>query len=361
MKRVTAIDSIRGILLAWMAIDHWGGPMSAQLYERLGFWTAAEGFFLISGYVATQVALEKPDPRAWFLQRSRVVWKWHLLALAPMAVLALALPAFGWRPLPGLEAAQWLRELAGAAALVHQPDYLDVLPLYVVLLLGTGLLVPGLALRWPRRAPACVFAVSLLLWLAGQFGATGSIRALLLPGWMRMGLFDPLGWQLLFFVGVSLALLRRQGEVIGGAIWRATVQLALLLAVAFFCWRNGVFGLEPLADESVWISRARLGPLRVMSFGAAAVVVVEIIRRWPRALDWAPARFLGQHSLAVFSLHLPLIYVWHFRPQPYPWLAQVLVPLLMLGWLFLVAWVHARATSVPAAAHAGPVRRAHVS
>jgi peptidoglycan/LPS O-acetylase OafA/YrhL len=69
MQRITALDSIRGILLAWMAIDHWGGPISAQLYQRLGFWTAAEGFFFISGYVATQVALGKPDPQRWFLQR----------------------------------------------------------------------------------------------------------------------------------------------------------------------------------------------------------------------------------------------------------------------------------------------------
>jgi hypothetical protein len=349
MQRITALDSIRGLLLAWMAIDHWGGPVSAQLYQRLGFWTAAEGFFFISGYVATQVALGKPDPQRWFLQRSRLVWKWHLVALLLMALLALALPALGWRPLQGLDGGGALRDVLGAAVLLHQPDYLDVLPLYVVLLLAAGAAVPELARRWPARAGYWVLSASLLLWLAAQCGALGVVRAPL-PAWMRMGLFDPLGWQLLFFAGVSLALLRRDGRVLQPLLRRRLVVGATALALLFFGWRNGLAGMQPLPDESVWTSRAHLGPLRVLSFLAVAVLVAEVLRRWPRALDWSPTRFLGQHSLAVFSLHLPLVYLWHFRPAPGPWTAQVVVPLLMLGGLFLIARAHQRWTPVSASA-----------
>ncbi len=342
MSRVTALDSIRGLLLVWMAIDHWGGPISAQLYQRLGFWTAAEGFFFISGYVATQVALERPDPRDWFLRRSRLVWKWHIVALSLMAALSLSLPVFGWTPLPGMAGSAPLRDLLGSSILFHQPDYLDVLPLYVLLLLGAGLCVPALVRRAPAHASAWVLGCSLLLWLAGQCGARASIRALFLPDWMRMGLFDPLGWQLIFFAGVSLALLRREGGIVYDARWRIAVRIALPLALLFLCWRNGVFGLEPLPDESLLTSRAGLGPLRLTSFGVAVVLVAETIRRWPRALDWAPTRFLGQHSLTVFSLHLPLTYLWCFRPAEGPWIARVVVPLLMVGCLFLVAAAHAR-------------------
>ena len=349
MQRITALDSIRGFLLAWMAIDHWGGPVSAQLYQRLGFWTAAEGFFFISGYVATQVALGKVDPQRWFLLRGRLVWKWHLVALALMAALAIVLPALGWRPLAGFEGERTLRDLFGAAVLLHQPDYLDVLPLYVVLMFAAGAGVPVLAWRWPARAGQIVLGASLLVWFAAQFGALGLLRAPL-PEWMRMGLFDPFGWQLLFFAGVGLALFRRSGWSPGVPQRRALVAAACLLSVVFFAWRNGIGGLVPLADESVWTSRAHLGPLRVLSFMAVVVLVAEVLRRWPRALDWPPTRFLGQHSLAVFSLHLPLIYLWHFRPAAGPWIAQVMVPLLMLGLLFLIARAHQRWAPVHGAA-----------
>ncbi len=339
MQRITALDSIRGLLLAWMAIDHWGGPISAQLYQRLGFWTAAEGFFLISGYVATQVALEKTDPQGWFLRRGRLVWKWHLIALALMALLALLLPALGWRPLAGLDGSGHLRDLFGAAVLLHQPDYLDVLPLYVVLLFVAGAGIPALARRWPSYAGQVVLGASVLLWLAAQFGVLGWIRAPL-PAWMRMGLFDPMGWQLLFFAGAGLALMRSQGVRLQPSQRRCLLVVSLVLAILFLLWRNDALGMVSLADESVWTSRAHLGPLRLLSFLAVAVLVAEVIRRWPRALDWAPTRFLGQHSLAVFSLHLPLIYLWHFRPGPGPWIAQVMVPLMMLGVLFVIARAH---------------------
>ena len=81
-----------------------------------------------------------------------------------------------------------------ALTLHFQPAYLNILPLYVVLLLFFALVLP--LLRWP----AVLAGLSL-----GIYGAA-RLEDLNLPSWTGGGwFFNPLTWQLLFMMGAILS------------------------------------------------------------------------------------------------------------------------------------------------------------
>ena len=55
MKRDIRLDSIRGLVLAWMTINHLSGPLYAYSFQTLGFVSSAEPFVFISGVTAGMV------------------------------------------------------------------------------------------------------------------------------------------------------------------------------------------------------------------------------------------------------------------------------------------------------------------
>ncbi len=78
------------------------------------------------------------------------------------------------------------------------PHYLDILPVYMVVLA----MVPA-AVALSRLHRLAVPAVSILLWLAaGHFGWNLPTEPTEPRGWF----FDPFCWQLLFFSGFSLSM-----------------------------------------------------------------------------------------------------------------------------------------------------------
>jgi hypothetical protein len=353
-QRIPVLDSIRGILLVWMALDHFGGagPVTQWLYQRLGFFGAAEGFFFLSGFVSTQTVLRKgrDEGALWLRRRSLNVWSWHLGTLAAVCCLILGLSPWGWRELPGLEEGSFLfMKVVSAVLMLNRPDYLDVLPLYVLLLFSGSLILPRLA----GKSPYGMLLGSFLVWCVAQMGAWSAVRHLL-PVWMHPGLFDPLSWQLLFFGGSSLALMQ-QGAKPAFSLHRPRTLLPLLaLALVFAAWQNGLTPLPAMPDKGFWASRSHLGPLRLLSFTVALALVVSVIRVRPQTLDWAPTRLLGSHSLVVYSLHLPLLYAWIFRPIEGSSLLQVLVPLTLLIPLLVAAHLHGRWKKPLPFPHAGP-------
>ncbi len=55
MERDIRLDALRGLVLAWMTLNHLGGPLQAYSFQTLGFVSSAEGFVFISGIVAGMV------------------------------------------------------------------------------------------------------------------------------------------------------------------------------------------------------------------------------------------------------------------------------------------------------------------
>lgn len=212
MKRLVALDMLRGYALVCIMLDHM--PSSAARSVTLthfAVFDAAELFVLLSGFLVGLVwqKVEQSKGRRaaqWrFTRRAFEVWRALVIGGVLLALLSAGLLALGlehkavWN-----QYAVWIIEnplgyIGTLATMWLQPNLLDVLAVYVVLIFSAPLLVPVL-LRWPL-----IFALgSLVIW---WFAPTLNDH---LPNFGRNGfLFNPFGWQLLFYSGTAMALYRQ--------------------------------------------------------------------------------------------------------------------------------------------------------
>lgn len=81
MKRIPALDSIRGLLLVIMTVNHliWisGGNSVIQLFslQPLGQFGAAEGFILVSGFLAGAIYSDPNFQISKYVKKRGVEWQ----------------------------------------------------------------------------------------------------------------------------------------------------------------------------------------------------------------------------------------------------------------------------------------------
>ena len=187
-----------------------------------------------------------------------------------------------------------------ALLLRFQPRFLDILPLYIVLLL---VLPPLMALA--KRATWPVLIVSGALWLGVQ-----------LFGWHftafpdeREWTFNPLAWQFLFVIGAFAGRAVINGvPPLPTARW-VMLPAALYLAFAFvigLSWTvAGVYPSFPgFLSNSLWpLDKTDLSPWRLAHFLALAYAVAILTRRHGYDGRFArPIVIVGQHGLDTFCL-----------------------------------------------------------
>lgn len=211
MNRLIALDMLRGFALVSIMVNHM--PVSALRGVTLpnyAIFDAAELFVLLSGFLVGLVwtSVQRGEglrvAQLRFARRAFEVW----LALIAGAVLMALLSA--WLLSQGLrhtaiwnQYAAWVIDnplgyVGVVATLWLQPNLVDVLSVYVLLLATVPLLVPLL-----ERHPFAFAAGSLVMWWFAP----------LLNGFIpnhRSGglLFNPFAWQMLFFSGVAMAMFR---------------------------------------------------------------------------------------------------------------------------------------------------------
>src|SRR5690606_13359377 len=170
-----------------------------------GFSDAAEAFVFMSGMAAGLAysnrfrsgSLWAAIAKVW--ARARQLYFVHIaMTMLCLAIFAAAATWFGLpevltkNGIPTLFQ-QPLSALVGIPLLTHQLGYLNILPLYMMLLLAAPLfMLVGL------RRPYMLLGLSILLWLiAAQF-------RLNLPNFPNPGgwFFNPLSWQILFVIGL---------------------------------------------------------------------------------------------------------------------------------------------------------------
>ncbi len=296
------LDSIRGGLLLYMALNHTESDLRDWLDQPLGFVTSAEGFVFLSGLLIGSIALRKPlAPVAQIAQarqRAGRAYLWHALGLVGVWLWVQGWLAAGqeipWR-LPYLFHHAPVEGLLAGLSLLYQPGMLDILPMYVVFpFLAVGLL------RLQRAGWGLVaWFGSTALWVTDQ---------LLLParplewGPINTGAFHLLAWQWPFASGVLLgaardevgATLRRPKRWLVGAVAAAAV---LLLGVRWF-GRPEWWTAEQLA---VLTAKPTFGVLRAANFAALAFLLALAAQRRPRWFEWRPLAVVGQHPLPVFT------------------------------------------------------------
>ena len=341
--RDARLDTVRGTLLVIMTIDHLA-PQWITRYssESLGFVSAMEGFFVLFGvaYARTYRRLLQTPARAWSksLRRALTVYGYHLATLA----LAFALACAGWLVGPA-----WLARAADvqqfgpglalwAVTLIYRPQFFDVLPAYVLLLLPAPVL-----LRWLCRpgASAWVLLGSAAGWLLGQwFNPWEQLARAVSPiQWVWPNL---LTWQAPFVIGLFCATRETAGPLLKAVNSRAVRLLCLAIVGVCFALKHELISLSP--SLLLMFDKGNLGPARLLNLVALVLLAGWLMGRFAPASKVTWLAFLGRHSLEVFSFHIPLSYALM------PLFAESLAKPVTLGLLAaapaalsLPAWLHA--------------------
>lgn len=327
------------ILRGWMQVSIFGAHAVGTAFGAYGIhaaWGVSDSsgqFVFLSGFVLASVFTLKAgrdgpaEARRDMLRRAGRLWFIHLAlflvfgALVAWAEMALPLPGeadrLGWR----LLIEDPLAAVPAAAALLYMPNYVDILPVFIL-----GMLVlPGF-LWLSGRAGAWALLPSFLVW-AGVQGGLWQYWS-----WLPTGL-DPLAWQFVFLTG---AWFGRAALVHGAAIKRQrwAIALAVLVVLLGFLQRLGEGLGSPLVfdEEAIWVlaGKPHIGPFGLLHGLALAYLAATLIPRKAAWMHHPAAQALaatGRRSLEVFCIGIILSWVVTvgLRLHPgLPWLDPVL-------------------------------------
>ena len=329
-KRDLRLDFFRGIALVSIFIDHvaWDSLVAQFTLQSVGFSDAAEVFIFISGYTAGMVYGRAIEHRGLLRATMRIyhrVWQLYvahvflfMLFMATVAYLVDDLNSAIYAE--EFRAADFLKEpgvaVIKALTLQFQPAFMDILPLYIVLLAVLPFVLVGFRL-WP----AGVLAASLGLWGAVQLDKSIALPAY--PGPDQVWYFTPFSWQALFFLGAWCGWRGIKGSI----PWlsnRWLFRLALAGALAGFLIRFS-WSLHRLYDpfpalfsssRALWplLSKTSLAPLRFANVLVLALLIARLIPPQAKFLTGRAARpfvMCGRHSLHIFCLGILLSTVGH--------------------------------------------------
>jgi hypothetical protein len=319
--RDVRLDFFRGLALLCIFIDHTPGNILGFVTVRAyGLSDAAEMFVLIAGYTAV-LAYSRAFERDGMLggsgrigRRLRDLYAAHLLLTVVCAILLALAAQWFENPLyyEHVNLTPYAYDPLGAIwrtlALYYQLGYLNILPLYIVLLAWFPLL------WWlMQRHLGSALAASAILWLsANVLGAN-------LPSWPELygWYFNPFAWQLLFSIGAIAAVHTQRG----GALPRMPWLVALAAAYAVFGFIvaapwihiDGLEGTRFIHSDSLGPnSKSRLSLWRlthVLSMAYLVALAVPATARWLRAPAAQVLINCGRNSLDVFCVGTVLSFV----------------------------------------------------
>ncbi|KAB2961898.1 MAG: hypothetical protein F9K18_10545 [Thermoanaerobaculia bacterium] len=310
LGRDVRLDLLRGAFVALMIFGHLGWRELVPHF-RIGFATLAEGFFALSGATLGVVAARRvATGRAQEMAR-HLLWRGLWLYGANLVLVAAARTLEGTRPYPAGYFRLYWRNTPELWTWLSfdQPSVLNVLPRYALFLVLAPLAL--FALR--RGARTALLATSIALW-AVDFLSQGALR---LPGFEgERAPYPSASWQLVFFVPMALAYpppARAEGTA-GSWLDRGALvatALAAVLAAELLMRDPGPAAFGP------WASRPLLGPLRLISLLAGALLLRWLVTRHRTRVEawtgWLLVPY-GRAALPAFLLHAPV--VWAFLAIP---------------------------------------------
>lgn len=295
------IDFFRGIALFCIFLDHIPHDVLARFTVRnLALNDATEIFILLAGYAASLVYGRKMDRAgvvsgsADMLKRTWSLYIAHLflfvLFVAEVAAAARLFARPHYLSMIGLQhlAATPLGAFEDAVLLVYQPSFLNILPLYIVVMGGFAFFLP--LLRWPRLLLVLSFALYVAARIWGWNLPTSSTRSL---GWY----FNPLTWQLLFVLGALFARFGRPDLPPRTTDAVAAVLLLIGFLILLTNWlMPDLAHLVPMMIRPFIrdIDKTGLHPYRLLSILALAWLASRYVA--------ADAPFLGGRAASVFVL-----------------------------------------------------------
>ncbi len=351
------IDLLRGLSLLSIYVDHIPDNMLADFTLRnLGFSDAAEIFVLLAGFSATRAYNSVFERHGLTVGLRRVLVRCLQIYGVQVALLLATLSLVGlWERAYGTQSIimgpllrdGWQGAMRGLS-LRALPAYLDILPLYILLLAAFPLVRFGLT-----RSVAGTLSASFLLYGVANV-LHWNLPNLVDPADAAHWYFDPFAWQVLFVLGCALAIAAQRQSRLVTAPPRGLVGLCWAYAIGCFlvldpwkAWPSllpvdlyptspllGMFGNEPKSYVSPW----RLADVLAEVYIVLTSARMAGVARW-RVLR--PVVVCGRSSLPVFALGclLSLIGRLIFRTVGVTVGTQVLVNAVGLGVLLALGWI----------------------
>jgi hypothetical protein len=315
------VDFFRGYALFCIFIGHIADhALWVITIQVLGPSDATETFIFLAGYAAAIAygrALDRHGLayaavavglRIWNLYVVHIFMFLAFVAQVSWSATRFANPAYIEEQNVGAFLEQPHEAVLDALTLRFQPAFMDILPLYIVVL---GLFILFLPLL---RRPGRLVAVSGMLYLVVRL--TGLTLKTTTGDWF----FNPLAWQFLFMIGAAIGalpeterarLLRHRRTLLALACAGALAGLAISAV-----WRiPSAYGLlpEPVAQAiHTRIDKSSLHPARLLHFLSLAYLASRLVRpgaAWLTSTPALPFTLTGQHGLAVFALGIFLSFL----------------------------------------------------
>jgi hypothetical protein len=373
------LDFFRGaalfiILIAHMR-DNW---LFDYIPARFGISDAADMFVFISGFAAAIAFGGAFVRHGWLIGLARVAYRCaqlyaaQIMTVAIIAfITALAVKAFDAPQYVDLAYLRLLFEdaqtaMIGLFTFTYVPLFLNIIPMYVVVLA----MIPA-AMLLARVHPLLVPATSFVLWLAANRFEINFVGD---PSTGFPWYFNPLAWQLIFFIGFSLSMGWIKPQWFDAPSRRRALQgvAAGILVLGFFASYWSPVELSALIELfRDWVTahsdKTYLDLLRVIHFLASAYLVITLLQgheRWLLLPVFKPIIKCGQQALPTFLLGIILAALggMAFDLIGTGFLAQVAVNVasfaILVGNAYLVAFFKAKPWTKPAPA---PVAAAPVA
>lgn len=353
------LDFFRGVGLLFIFLDHIpDNVVSYFTLTNVAFCDAAEVFVFISGFTATLVFGRVMNRQGTAFAAAQILKRCWTLYVAHIFLFMIFIAQVSYTAarfnnsmfLDEMRIAEFLQEphvaVLKAVVLQFQPEFMDILPLYIVLLLAFTVLLPGL-----RRWPMPVVGLSIAVYIAANV-LHFNFRKYPDGVWY----FNPLAWQLVFVLGAAFALPRIdvRGPVLQRPprlIWLTagfltfTVMAKVAMTVVYLTSGD----LPPWAVRVLYAvaDKTNLGLLRLLNFLALAHVIVTVFRRDHPIFrrTWAePVIMCGQNSLNIFCLGIFLSVLAHFVLSefdggiPAQMITSASGLLIMFGSAYFLSW-----------------------
>lgn len=317
-QRDLRIDFLRGLALIFIFVDHIpNNGLDKFTLRNVGFSDAAEAFVLLAGMsaiLAYSPRFERDGFRAGaasVINRVLQIYYWQLgVILTSFALLYWAAATFadaGYINNIGFQ--KFLKEpiiaLSRAAILEYQPNMLNILPLYVVLMLWFPVVY------WiMQRSEALAVGISVAIWGAANIFRFNLPSAITFDhGWF----LNPFAWQLLLTMGALAGRRLKQGDFPKVNMVVAACIVFLIVAFAIRAPWTSIPGLQNLrfvsGDLANQMDKTYLSIWRLTHILALAYVIFCIV---PAQANWLKsnwANFIvrcGQNALEIFSLGIIL-------------------------------------------------------
>lgn len=338
MHRRWELDALRGLMLVLMTVTHLPTRLSSPLGQPFGFVSAAEGFVLLSAYMAGMVYGQLANKsgigamRQAFWRRALTVYGCHAATLwflfTVIASVGLHIDQPAVKDLMSYYLAHPWSALLSGLLLIYEPPLLDILPMYVLFLLAS----PWVLAYALHRGWHGVMAVSLGLWLLSQFGLGSWVHgaAVRLTGlgvpFHETGAFGTFSWQFLWLLGLWMGASRTEAAARPFTFPRWAVLVALMVAAVCLVWRHWV-GQSPFGENeslNLLFDKWLIAPFRMLNLFALMLVTIRFGPALMMRLPRLPAlETLGAASLPVFCMHLVIVLLalalFGANPNVYPW------------------------------------------